>query len=86
QLEIGENYVLRQIFLRGNLPGGENTVYMMTMIVLLLVSGFIMTRKNTNEIIKTTKMTTKTALLLAITFIWSFISLSNVSTFIYFQY
>ena len=59
---------------------------MITFIVLLLVSGFIMTRKNTSEIIKTTKMTTRTALGYAIIFIWSFISLSNVSTFIYFQY
>ena len=86
QLDIGENYILRQIFLRGNLPGGENAAYMITLIVLLIVSAFIMTRKNTNEIIKTTRMTTRTALLLAGIFIWSFISLSNVSTFIYFQY
>ena len=86
KLEIGENYILRQIFLRGGLPGGENAAYMITLIVLLVVSGFIMTRKNTSEIIKTAKMTTKTALLLAVVFIWSFISLSNVSTFIYFQY
>ncbi len=86
QLAIGENYVLRQIFLRGNLPGGENAAYMITFIVLLLVSAFIMTRKNTSEIIKTSKMTTRTVLGYAIIFIWSFISLSNVSTFIYFQY
>lgn len=86
KLEIGENYLLRQIFLRGGLPGGESAAYMITLIVLLAVSAFIMTRKNTSEIIKTSKMTTRTALLLAVVFIWSFISLSNVSTFIYFQY
>ncbi len=86
QLEIGENYILRQLFLRGGLPGGENMAYLITLIVLLIVSGFIMTRKNTREIIETTKFSTKTALFLAIVFVWSFISLSNVSTFIYFQY
>ncbi|RKM58863.1 MBOAT family protein [Butyrivibrio sp. CB08] len=86
KLEIGENYILRQLFLRGGLPGGENMAYLITMIVLLAVSGFIMTRKNTREILETTKFSTKTALGLAIVFVWSFISLSNVSTFIYFQY
>ena len=86
QLEIGENYVLRQLFIRGGLPGGETAAYMITLIAVLLVSAFIMTRKNTTEIIKTTKLTTKTAIGLAVIFIWSFISLSNVSTFIYFQY
>jgi alginate O-acetyltransferase complex protein AlgI len=86
KLEIGENYILRQIFLRAGLPGGENAAYLITLIVLLIISAFIMTRKNTSEIIKTAKMTTRTAILLAVIFIWSFISLSNVSTFIYFQY
>ena len=86
KLEIGENYILRQIFLRAGLPGGENAAYLITLVVILIISAFIMTRKNSSEIIKTAKMTTKTAILLAVIFIWSFISLSNVSTFIYFQY
>ena len=86
QLDIGENYILRQLFTRLGFAGGDTIAYMITLILLLAVSGFIMTRKNTREIIETTRFSTKTVIGLAVIFIWSFISLSNVSTFIYFQY
>ncbi len=86
QLEIGENYVIRQLFSQLGISGGDTLAYMITLILLLVVSGFIMTRKNTREIIDTTKFSTKTVIGLVVIFIWSFVSLSNVSTFIYFQY
>ncbi len=86
QLVIAENYIPRQLFSQLGIAGGENIVYMATLIILLVVSGFIMTRKNTAEIVETTKFDMKTVVGLAIVFAWSFISLSNVSTFIYFQY
>ena len=40
----------------------------------------------TQEMVEETKFSFKTVLGLTIVFVWSFISLSNVSTFIYFQY
>ena len=86
QLEIAENYIPRQLFSQLGIAAGENIVYMVTLLVLLAVSGFIMTRKNTQEIVEETEFSMKTVLGLAVVFIWSFISLSNVSTFIYFQY
>ena len=86
QLEISENYVLRQLFSRVGISGGETIVYMATLLILLAVSGFIMTRKNTAEIVENTKFDKKTVAGLAVVFVWSFISLSNVSTFIYFQF
>jgi alginate O-acetyltransferase complex protein AlgI len=86
QLEIGVNYVIRQLFSQLGISGGDTLAYMITLILLLVVSGFIMTRKNTREIIDTTKFSTKTVIGLVVIFIWSFVSLSNVSTFIYFQY
>ena len=86
QLEIAENYVLRQIVARLGIAGGENIIYLGTLLVLLLVSGFIMTRSNTQEIIEKVTYKKREILFFAIIFIWSFISLSNVSTFIYFQY
>ncbi len=86
QLEISENYVLRQIFSRIGSGGGDNIVYVLTLLLLLAVSGFIMTRKNTRQIIEETTFRPGTALWLGIVFVWSFISLSDVSTFIYFQY
>jgi alginate O-acetyltransferase complex protein AlgI len=86
QLEIAENYIPRQLFSQLGFAAGENIVYMVTLLLLLAVSGFIMTRKNTQEIVEETDFSMKTVMGLAIVFIWSFISLSNVSTFIYFQY
>ena len=86
QLEIAENYIPRQLFSQLGIAAGDNIVYMVTLLLLLAVSGFIMTRKNTQEIVDKTDFSMKTVLGLAVVFIWSFISLSNVSTFIYFQY
>ena len=56
------------------------------LIIILAVSGFIMTRKNTQEIVEQTTFKKREVIGLAVVFIWSFISLSDVSTFIYFQY
>ncbi len=86
QLKIPENYIFRQLFSQLGISWGENLVYMVTLIVLLAVSGFIMTRRNTKEIVESTAFKTREVIGLAIVFIWSFISLSDVSTFIYFQY
>ena len=86
QLVIAENYIPRQLFSQLGIAGGETIVYMATLIILLIVSAFIMTRKNTQEMVEETKFSFKTVLGLTIVFVWSFISLSNVSTFIYFQY
>ena len=86
QIKIPENYLPRQLLSQLNISGGENIVYLATLLIFLAVSGFIMTRKNTKEIVETTEFKLKTVIGLAVVFIWSFISLSDVSTFIYFQY
>ena len=85
QLEMSENYVLRQIFTRLGI-GSASTVLMITMIVYILIGAFVMTRKNTQEIIKDAKFDKKSVAFFAILFILSFISISNVSTFIYFKF
>ncbi len=86
QMKIAENYVPRQILTMLHVQGGDDIVYLATMIIFLAVSGFIMTRKNTKEIVESTDFGFKTVLGLSVIFVWSFISLSDVSTFIYFQY
>ena len=86
QLEIAENYIPRQLVTQLGIPGGDNIVYVATLVLYLLVSGFIMTRNNTQEIVENATFSKKQVLGIAIIFIWSFISLSDVSTFIYFQY
>lgn len=86
QISIAENYLMRQLFSRLDLSGGENIVYLITLLALLVISGFIMTRRNTKEIVENTRFDGKTVAWLTVVFVWSFISLSNVSTFIYFQF
>lgn len=86
QLEIAENYVLRQIVSRLGIANGETYVCLATMLILLAISGFIMTRKNTRQIVEESKLSRGRVIALAVLFVWSFVSLSNVSTFIYFQY
>ncbi len=86
QISIAENYLPRQLFSQLGIAGADNVVYLVTLLLILAISGFIMTRKNTAEIVKETKFDKKTVAGLAIVFVWSFISLSNVSTFIYFQF
>ena len=66
--------------------GLTTPIYVATFVVLLIVSMFIITRKNAREIIKEEKYTKLKTAGLVILFIWSFISLSEVSTFIYFQF
>ncbi|MCR5670263.1 MAG: MBOAT family protein [Butyrivibrio sp.] len=85
KLALSENYVARQILTRLG-SGSDTVVYLATLVIMLVVSAFIMTRKNTAEIIKENKLSTKLAIGLGIVFVWAFISLSEVSTFIYFQY
>ncbi|SDA70320.1 alginate O-acetyltransferase complex protein AlgI [Butyrivibrio sp. INlla18] len=84
-LEIAENYVFRQLFSQLGMQF-DNQIYLITIIIYIAISAFVMTRKNTQEIVKKAEFNKKTVLGLAVLFVWSFISLSNVSTFIYFQF
>ena len=43
QLQIAENYIPRQIVSRLGIANGENLVYVATLVIYLIVSGFIMT-------------------------------------------
>jgi alginate O-acetyltransferase complex protein AlgI len=86
-LKIAENYLPRQLFTQLGMGDGLITaICVATFVVLLLISAFVMTRKNTRQIIEETTFSKKTIVGITIIFIWSFISLSNVSTFIYFQF
>jgi alginate O-acetyltransferase complex protein AlgI len=85
-LKISENYIFRQLFTQLGRDNMNNIVYLVTFVILLVISAIVMTRKNTVEIVKETRFDKKTIAGLTVLFIWSFISLSNVSTFIYFQF
>jgi len=85
QLDLAENYVLSQVITMAA-PQLENAMYIATMIILLAICFFVNTRKTAYEIAMNTKINKKMTIGLVILFIWSFISLSQVSTFIYFQF
>lgn len=85
-LKIPENYVLRQLFTQLGKNEMVTYIFVITFVILLLISAFIMTRKNTKEIIEKEDYSNKKIALYAVLFVLSLISLSNVSTFIYFQF
>jgi alginate O-acetyltransferase complex protein AlgI len=61
-------------------------VYLLAFLVLMAVCILLLLGKNPEEIVKEGKYKTTTALGLAVIFIWSVISLSGVSTFLYFNF
>ncbi len=56
------------------------------MIFMLTVSFFVLTRKNTGQIISRKEISFRFTMWLAFLFAWSVISLSGVSTFVYFSF
>ena len=56
------------------------------MIFMLAVSFFVLTRKNTVQIISRKEISFRFTMWLAFLFAWSVISLSGVSTFVYFSF
>ncbi len=84
-MEIAENYLPRQLFSQLGIEA-NNVIYLTTLLIYIGVSAFIMTRKNTQEIVAEADFSKKKVIGLVVLFVWSFISLSNVSTFIYFQF
>ncbi|WP_330363221.1 MBOAT family O-acyltransferase [Butyrivibrio sp. VCD2006] len=84
-LDIPENYLAitaTGLFAK-NLT---NMVYLVSWIVLLLISFLVIRSKNAREIVENGVPSKKFTALLVILFMWSFVSLSQVSTFIYFQF
>ena len=66
-------------------PSALNAMYGFIMILLLFISIFIITIKNTLQLLNETQ-TRKKYLFAAFVFCWSVISFSQVSTFIYFNF
>ena len=85
RLDIPEFYLLKQLI---NMMAPEmlSYAYVALFILLLLVSAFILTRKNTVQIVNDTPLNGKLCLYTVVIFVWSVISFSQVSTFIYFNF
>ena len=85
KLDVAEIYVIKEaVSLLA--PGMLNLLYVIIFIILIAISAFIITRKNALEISSETLFSKKLCSFLIIVFVWSFLSLSQVSTFIYFKF
>ena len=85
KLDIAEIYLVKEA-LSLAAPSLINPMYLIAFLILLAISAFVITRKNALEIATTTTFSKRTCIFLIILFVWSFLSLSQVSTFIYFKF
>ena len=85
KLDIPEFYLFKQVI---NMIAPEILpyAYLVLFILLLIISVFVLTRKNAMEIISEHPLDSKLCFFVTIIFVWSVISFSQVSTFIYFNF
>lgn len=85
KMDIPEFYVIKQAV---NLfaPDMLNTAFIIFLLIVLAVSSFILTRKNSLQIVEGTNYSSRFCWYITIVFIWSLISFSQISTFIYFNF
>lgn len=85
KLDIPEFYLFKQLI---NLTAPEmlKYAYLAVFILLLLVSAFIIRQKNSLEITQEIALTSRFNWGMVLLFVWSIISFSQVSTFIYFNF
>ena len=84
-MDIPEFYLFEQAvsLLAPELLSGA---YILLLLLLLAVSAFILTRKNSLQIVEAASYDSGFCWCITLLFIWSLISFSQVSTFIYFNF
>lgn len=85
KLDIPEFYMIKQAI---NMVRPEflSTAYVLLFLFLLLISAFIISRKNTLQMVAANPYRKTLCIWVIIIFVWSVISFSQVSTFIYFNF
>lgn len=84
-MDIPEFYLIKQAVTL-IAPDSTKVLYLFFMFLVLIISAFILTRKNTMQIVAEAKYNTGFAFWIALLFVWCVISFSQVSTFIYFNF
>ncbi len=84
-LDIPEFYIVKQVINLAN-PALLNYAYLALFLLLLVISAFIISRKNAVQIVKETTLNKKMCLVTVLLLTWCIISFSQVSTFIYFNF
>jgi len=85
QLDISEIYVIRQA-LEIAAPNMVNYVYLIFMILLFVLAFYLIFKPNAYERAMSGELTSRRCWLICILLIWCIISLSQVSTFLYFNF
>lgn len=84
-MDIPELYIFKR-FLEMIAPGMIRSLYMIAFAFIMIICTLLLRGKNAEDIVKQRKYTTGRAITLSIILIWSIISLSGVSTFLYFNF
>lgn len=84
-MDIPELYVLKQA-LEIMAPGMIRGLYFTAFVIVMMIAAVLLFYKKPENIVREGRYTTKRALGLSVIFIWSVISLSGVSTFLYFNF
>lgn len=84
-LDIPEFYLIKQV-IQLTAPGILDHAFVALFFLLLLISAFIITRKNAVQIVEQENFSKRLCFFAVIVFVWSVISFSQVSTFIYFNF
>lgn len=84
-MDIPEFYIFKQAITMFA-PDMLTMAYVILLIVVLAVSAFVLTRKNSLQIVENTNYSSRFCWYITIVFIWCLISFSQVSTFIYFNF
>ena len=84
-MDVPEFYIFKQAITM-LAPDILNVAYVVLLLLMLAASAFILTRKNALQMVESTDYDSRFCWLITIIFIWSLISFSQVSTFIYFNF
>lgn len=84
-LQFPENYIFREM-LEMLAPQYLNIFYVLNYVILFVISIVLLKGKKAEEWIRSKGQSMLGTIMLATLFVWSFISLSQVSTFLYFDF
>ena len=84
-MDIPEFYIFKQAITMFA-PNLLSTAYIAVFLLILAVSAFVLTRKNSLETVEISNYSPKFCWYITVVFMWSLISFSQVSTFIYFNF
>ncbi|WMC91135.1 MBOAT family O-acyltransferase [Kineothrix sp. MB12-C1] len=85
KMDIPEFYIVKQAVNLLN-PNMLPITYVIFFFIVLVISAFVITRKNSFQIMEATSYSSRFCWYIVIVFVWSLISFSQVSTFIYFNF